>query len=183
MATKRKSISKKLRFDVFKRDEFECQYCGAHPPSVILHVDHIHPVFDGGDNSIDNLITSCESCNLGKGKGLLTDVPESIKVKAKKIQESELQIKGYMDILSCKRERIESESWLIAAALSGVQRVERHGTVELLSIRRFLEKLHYFEVLDAANIAFSKFHYPTPKKFRYFCGVCWNKIKEQNGAF
>lgn len=26
----RKSISKKLRFDVFKRDGFKCQYCGAH---------------------------------------------------------------------------------------------------------------------------------------------------------
>jgi hypothetical protein len=106
-----------------------------------------------------------------------------MKDKAKKIQESELQIKGYMDIVAGKRARIESESWLIAAALSGVQRVEQHSTVELLSIRRFLEKLNYFEVLDAANIAFSRFHYPTQKKFRYFCGICWNKIKEQNGSF
>lgn len=36
----RKSLSKKTRFEVFKRDSFECQYCGAHPPSTILHVDH-----------------------------------------------------------------------------------------------------------------------------------------------
>jgi len=63
---KRKSISKKLRFDIFKRDEFVCQYCGSHPPSAILHVDHIHPVKEGGTNCNDNLITSCSLCNLGK---------------------------------------------------------------------------------------------------------------------
>jgi hypothetical protein len=179
MAGKRKAISKKLRFDVFKRDEFECQYCGAHPPSVILHVDHIHPVIEGGDNSIDNLITSCESCNLGKGRGLLTDVPEGIKDKAKKIAESELQMKGYMDIVAAKRDRIDAEAWKVAAALDGVDYVKTYNTVQLMSIKRFLEKLNYFDVLDAANIAFSKFYYPTNKRFKYFCGICWNKLKAE----
>jgi 5-methylcytosine-specific restriction endonuclease McrA len=50
--TKRKSISKKARFEVFKRDAFSCQYCGAHPPDSILHVDHIVPVALGGGNEI-----------------------------------------------------------------------------------------------------------------------------------
>lgn len=36
--TKRKSISKKVRFEVFKRDGFSCQYCGATPPGALLHV-------------------------------------------------------------------------------------------------------------------------------------------------
>ena len=35
-------MSKKMRFDVFKRDGFQCQYCGSTPPSVVLEVDHIH---------------------------------------------------------------------------------------------------------------------------------------------
>lgn len=37
----RRNVSKRTRFEIFKRDGFACQYCGAHPPSVLLHVDHI----------------------------------------------------------------------------------------------------------------------------------------------
>ena len=49
--SKRKSMSRKLRFEVFKRDRFTCQYCGAKAPDVILHVDHIHPVAAGGSHA------------------------------------------------------------------------------------------------------------------------------------
>ena len=69
----RKAISVKLRFEVFKRDNFTCQYCGRKSPDVILHVDHIDPVKNGGDNNIINLITSCADCNFGKKHYLLTD--------------------------------------------------------------------------------------------------------------
>ena len=63
MPTTRKGISKKTRFDVFKRDLFACQYCGAHPPGVLLHVDHIVAVASGGTNDKDNLVTACQPCN------------------------------------------------------------------------------------------------------------------------
>jgi len=69
----RKAISKKLRFEVFKRDGFKCQYCGASAPDVILHVDHINPVSKGGDNDLMNLITSCQPCNSGKSDRELSD--------------------------------------------------------------------------------------------------------------
>lgn len=41
MEGKRIAISKRVRFDVFKRDSFKCQYCGKSAPDVILEVDHI----------------------------------------------------------------------------------------------------------------------------------------------
>lgn len=63
---KRQSTGKRLRFEVFKRDRFTCQYCGAQPPQVVLVADHIEPAALGGPTSIDNLITSCEACNQGK---------------------------------------------------------------------------------------------------------------------
>lgn len=74
--SKRKSISKKARFEIFKRDSFTCQYCGAQAPDVILHVDHIKPVVKNGTNDILNLITSCAGCNFGKGARELTDDAE-----------------------------------------------------------------------------------------------------------
>lgn len=74
--SKRKSISKKIRFEVFKRDSFKCQYCGSCAPDVVLEVDHINPVSKGGDNSLVNLITSCFSCNRGKSDRTLSDASE-----------------------------------------------------------------------------------------------------------
>lgn len=68
MGAKRKRIGKGLRFDIFKRDGFTCQYCGRQPPEVVLQVDHIVPVAEGGTNDSMNLLTSCRDCNLGKGK-------------------------------------------------------------------------------------------------------------------
>ena len=71
--TDRKAISKALRFDVFKRDSFKCQYCGAAAPEFVLHVDHIVPVAKRGTNDITNLITSCLACNLGKTDKMLDE--------------------------------------------------------------------------------------------------------------
>ncbi len=71
----RKSLSKKTRFEIFKRDNFTCQYCGKQPPDIVLVVDHIEPVVEGGDNDTLNLVTSCEACNQGKGGRKLNSVP------------------------------------------------------------------------------------------------------------
>lgn len=60
----RKNIPNYIRFQVFKRDKFTCQYCGRS--GVELEVDHITPVASGGTNDIDNLITACKDCNRGK---------------------------------------------------------------------------------------------------------------------
>lgn len=70
----KRDISIKLRFDVLKRDNFKCCYCGASPakdPSIILHVDHIIPWAKGGETIMDNLQTSCSTCNLGKRDSIL----------------------------------------------------------------------------------------------------------------
>lgn len=69
----RKSLTKKVRFEVFKRDAFTCQYCGSKAPDVVLEIDHINPVSKGGKNELMNLITSCYSCNRGKSDRVLSD--------------------------------------------------------------------------------------------------------------
>ena len=63
----RDPISPKLRFEVFRRDKFCCQYCGAAGPKVELEIDHKIPVSRGGTDDIDNLKTACFKCNRGKG--------------------------------------------------------------------------------------------------------------------
>lgn len=93
--SKRKSISKKVRFEVFKRDSFTCQYCGKSSPDVILNVDHIKPVSKGGDNSILNLVTACFDCNSGKSDRELSDSSALDKQKQQ------------LDELNSRREQLE----------------------------------------------------------------------------
>lgn len=92
---KRKSLSPKTRFEVFKRDSFTCQYCGKSAPSVVLRCDHIIAVASGGTNSITNLITACVDCNSGKGARALSDEAVVLKQKAQ------------LDLLQERRAQIE----------------------------------------------------------------------------
>lgn len=60
------AISKRLRFEILRRDNHTCQYCGEKAPDVTLHVDHVVPVTLGGTDKPDNLVAACKDCNLGK---------------------------------------------------------------------------------------------------------------------
>lgn len=176
----RTNISKKLRFEVFKRDGFVCQYCGATPPRVVLHVDHIHPVSKGGGNHIDNLITACEPCNIGKSATPLSVVPKSLKEKADEAAEREEQIKRYNAVLAASMARVEGDAWDIAARLECVERLDSYDRAKLQSIKTFVRRLPLFEVEDAVDIALAKKR-SGHGLFQYFCGVCWAKIRESNG--
>lgn len=64
-----KTITKGMRYDILKRDNFKCVLCGRSPandPKIILHIDHIIPKSRGGDNKPVNLQTLCSDCNWGK---------------------------------------------------------------------------------------------------------------------
>ena len=71
-----KRLLLKQRFDIFKRDNFKCRYCGRGAEEVILEVDHINPVSCGGGNEQENLVTACKDCNLGKRDFLLYERQE-----------------------------------------------------------------------------------------------------------
>ena len=88
MAEARRNSPTAKRFKVLRRDNFTCQYCGAKAPAVVLQVDHVVPVSQGGDGEMDNLVTSCVTCNRGKGT---LRVKSPLKRKAKKPPEPEPQ--------------------------------------------------------------------------------------------
>lgn len=60
------AVSKRLRYEVFRRDDFTCRYCGAKAPDAQLRPDHVVPVALGGSDDPSNLVTSCDACNSGK---------------------------------------------------------------------------------------------------------------------
>ena len=175
---RRKPLSKKLRFEVFKRDGFACQYCGAHPPDVLLEIDHIIPVKEGGDNDESNLFTACIDCNRGKGATPLCSAPKTLAEKAEEIKEREAQLLGYRQIVQQRADRIEDDMWAVADALvkeastKGMQRDWLYG------IKTFVKQLPLDVVLDAAELAYARKPYSDQQRFKYFCGICWNKIRE-----
>ena len=68
------SVSKSIRFEIFARDAFTCQYCGRRPPEIVLELDHIHPRSKGGKDELTNLLTSCWDCNRGKAAKVISEV-------------------------------------------------------------------------------------------------------------
>ena len=180
--TKRKTLSKKLRFEIFKRDSFICQYCGNHPPSVILEVDHIVPVVDGGDNSQDNLITSCFDCNRGKGKNSLDSTPKPLKERQAELEEQEDQIQGYADVMLARRQRIEDHAWLVADIFVEHFSTDKIRKDYLKSIKIFNDRLGVAEVMNCMEVAVCSVARSQNQVFKYFCGVCWNVIRSnENG--
>lgn len=72
---KRKRMSSSLRFDVLHRDGFRCRYCGAtQDDGAKLHVDHVVAVKNGGADVLENLVSACATCNLGKSAKVLRPI-------------------------------------------------------------------------------------------------------------
>ena len=195
MAEKRKPISKKMRFEVFKRDSFKCQYCGKSAPEVILHADHINPVYEGGRNTITNLITSCESCNLGKGKRKLSDktVVEKQKDQLDELNERRIQLEmmmkwreGLSSIENAKF-KYAIEKWKeLAHPFSPTESGEK-------IIRGIIKKYPLETVLDAIEISTSQYletdrdgkftEKSVNKAFDYIGKICANKKREQEKPY
>ena len=53
---------KKIRIKVLQRDAYTCAYCG----DVANEVDHVYPKVKGGEDTLDNLVAACRTCNIKK---------------------------------------------------------------------------------------------------------------------
>jgi len=54
-----------VRREVFRRDNFTCQYCGESVRPLTL--DHVVPRHRGGRHTWTNIVTACPVCNRRKG--------------------------------------------------------------------------------------------------------------------
>lgn len=107
------AVSVRTRFEIFKRDNFTCRYCGRVSPDVVLEVDHIIPVCEGGTDDPINLATACWECNHGKSGIPLSEslTGEDPHDRAISILERERQLREYNAVLQSARERREDDAW------------------------------------------------------------------------
>ena len=61
------------RQNIFRRDKFKCVYCGEKTKNK-LTIDHVIPKSKGGNNTWQNLVTCCKSCNIKKDDKTLEEV-------------------------------------------------------------------------------------------------------------
>lgn len=69
------AVSQRLRYEILRRDNHACRYCGATAPGVKLNVDHVIPQALGGNDAPTNLVTSCADCNGGKTSSMPNAMP------------------------------------------------------------------------------------------------------------
>jgi len=79
------------RFNLFLRDQFRCQYCGAKGE---LTFDHVVPRARGGITSWENVVAACAKCNLKKGSKSLKQVGMALRKPPRQPGAEELRNQG-----------------------------------------------------------------------------------------
>lgn len=156
--SKRQSLTKTTRFEVFKRDGFQCQYCGGKAPDVTLQVDHIEPVAKGGTNDLLNLVTSCDECNAGKGAKRLDD-QSAVQVQRQRMDDLH-ERREQLEMLKQWRDDLQMEEEGEVDAVE--DRIIKRSTLGLTKagrsvVRKWLKKHTLAQLLEAVDEAFSAY--------------------------
>ena len=162
--------------------------CGKKPPQVILHVDHIVAVANGGTNNRENLATSCSDCNFGKSSIPLGQVTESLSERLKREVEIAKQMRQYnkwLEKLNAEREVdfLKVSDAIILAEGDNPNEFVISGS-RASTVRLLLKRMPRQSIVEAVSIADSKFSFKSNphRAFKYFCGVCWRTIDKAEGV-
>lgn len=187
----RPTIPKSVRFEVFKRDKFTCQYCGKKAPDVVLVIDHINPVSKGGVSDIINLITSCEGCNSGKSDRPLSDGAALEKARAQlealeeRRQQLAMMVEWRESLTKSGEILVDSVVRLFESAYNRQFPVNDEGRK---SIRTLIKKFGYDDVCDAVDLACERYlqwngaevvRESVEDAFRKIGGICHRKNIER----
>jgi hypothetical protein len=183
-----KAISKRLRFEIYRRDNHTCRYCGASAPGVKLTVDHVIPVTLGGSDEPFNLVTACTDCNNGKS----SIAPDSPIVEG--VADDTLRWARAMrcaaELQAAQQEKADAYvatldhvwcQWTVPAYGDARQRSPVHRPDNW---RDSLERFHSLglEMSVAANAmqtALNNDRIKSGSAWRYFCGICWRRLEER----
>lgn len=164
------AVSKRTRYEVLRRDNHTCRYCGESAPDVKLTVDHVTPVALGGTDTPDNLVAACRDCNYGKS----STPPDASLVEDVKAIDAKWA--GAMtraaEALAAERERREDYFNRFILAWPSYRTIPDEAE---WSIGRIYDAgLPVEEMVAAAQYAGSaKGAYD---RFNYFMGICWKKV-------
>jgi hypothetical protein len=178
-------VTKRLRFEILRRDGFRCRYCGATPDEVELRVDHVNPEALGGRTEPENLATACEPCNSGKTSIKLDDpvVADVARDAIRWARAMEIAAAGQRADREERDARRQAflDKW---NEWHYDHRGERHymplPNEWPTSVDAFIKAgLDLGDLAAAVDIAMAKKQIRSDAIFRYFCGICWRMIAER----
>lgn len=178
------AISKRLRHEIFRRDNFTCQGCGAKAPDVKLQPDHVIPTTLGGTDDPSNLQTLCEDCNAGKS-ATPPDAATVAKVAADAGRWAQAMEAAADQMLGGVKDRDEAR-----AAFDSKWREWSEGRPPLprpmgweMSVDQFLKAgLPLSILLDCVDIAMRARHVKADGLFKYMCAIAWKRVSELQAA-
>lgn len=178
------ALTKRTRFEVLKRDNHACRYCGATAPDATLTVDHVTPVALGGSDDPSNLVAACRDCNAGKSS-TAPDAAVVEDVKQDALRWSAAQAQAAKIRLADRKKRDAyvrrfEKAW--AAHDFGKNTHPRPPDWKPTLWNFYAAGLPIEEVEDAVTIACSNLRVDLDAVFRYFCGVCYRKLDDINSA-
>ena len=168
------AVSRRLRFEILRRDNYTCRYCGAKSPDVTLTVDHVLAVALGGGDEPNNLVTACADCNSGKASTtpdapIVEDVDAAALLFAQALERAADQRRGELGELDGAVGR-----WLMTWEEFGDPWLPGDWAE---SIERFLSL--GLDEADLARLALTTLSVSRNNYFRYFCGCCWREISQR----
>lgn len=165
------AVTKRLRYEILKRDIFTCRYCGASAPEAKLTVDHVLPTALGGSDDPHNLVAACHDCNAGKtssnpGDDLVADVDQE-RVRAKA---------AIAEAISRRRVRHK----VVDDIVDEVYTLWPDGDPDSYGALLWMIKcgLDAADFRRATAITESKRDVPKYARWRYFMGVCRHMVAE-----
>lgn len=178
------AISKRLRFEILRRDGFKCRYCGATAQESELTVDHVYPVALGGEDKPGNLACACIPCNSGKASTRpdevsVSDVEEDAFRWACAVELAASQRRSGRAERDCYLDDFKEawDKWTYGDEGLPVP-IEEDWTQ---SIGEFLEQgLDVRDLLEFLNASMGRAYVEPADTWKYFCGMCWRTIESQN---
>lgn len=177
------AVSKRLRYEILRRDNHTCRYCGASAPDVPLRVDHVTPVALGGTDEPSNLVTSCEPCNSGKSSASpdahhVADVADdalrwaaAMTQAASKLREQETPKLQYRDAFLTEWNR-----WHLGK--DDDKKVPLPEDWKQAMDRFRVAGIPTWMWADIVDAAMANQKVKPDNTFRYVCGIAWNKVTD-----
>lgn len=173
------AASKRLRYEILRRDNHRCRYCGAAAPDARLTVDHVVPASLGGSDDPSNLVTACADCNSGKSASN-PDAPLVADVEQDQLR----WVAAMHAVIEQRAAELRDERNALARfnqvwqAHAGVVLVPRDATWKNSVCRFMAAGLDEEFLADAVATAMGNSKLPPTNVWRYFCGICWREIEQ-----
>lgn len=176
------AVTKRVRYEVLRRDDNTCRYCGGRAPHAVLTVDHVVPTALGGSDDPSNLVAACKDCNAGK----TSSSPDAALVA--QVTDDALRWSAAMQVAAgLMRDKLKEE-WDYAAALDAEwsgwtygynnNPIPRPDDWRNSANAWRVAGMPIDVLVDSARRALGNKKVAPGDTWKYFCGIAWRRLTE-----